>query len=181
MAHIQFDKRFIINGAGVAAVGIVVVCILKTQGFKNSIIDFFNKCKTSIFKCRNLHNQSHSHRSNSGDGVRMSSSPQRRSFTGEELMMYDGVRNERILVSLRRKVYEVEKSLYGPGETYHILAGKEASRCVAKSILDEKQTNKNWSDCTEEELHALDEHVMLYEKKYPLVGWFIPNDNFYEI
>ncbi|CCW60703.1 unnamed protein product [Phytomonas sp. EM1] len=181
MPCIHFDKRFIATYAGVAAVGVFAVCILRTKGCTNSIISFFSHCKESILrlKRKKLHDPSHSQGGNTTDGGRSLSFHQR-GYTEEELMQYDGVRNKRILVSLRRKVFEVGDSLYGPGAAYHIFAGKEASRCVAKSILDETQTNKYWADCTEEELQALDEHLALFEKKYPVVGWFIPNDNFYE-
>ncbi|EPY34796.1 hypothetical protein STCU_01306 [Strigomonas culicis] len=104
-----------------------------------------------------------------------------RGFTKEELAEYDGVKKEQIFISLKRKVYEVAPHFYGPGQSYHVFAGKEASRCLAKSQLNDAEANKYWVDCNDEELETLNEYVDLFESKYPVVGWFVPDNSFYDI
>lgn len=123
----------------------------------------------------------HGHTHTKGTGIRPVSSLPKRGYTKEELIQFDGVKNPHIFVSLKRKVYEVAPQFYGPGGPYHIFAGKEASRCLGKSQLDGKDVNKYWVDCTEEELETLDDYVETFESKYPVVGWFIPDQTFYDV
>ncbi|CAD2214900.1 hypothetical protein AGDE_12743 [Angomonas deanei] len=106
---------------------------------------------------------------------------QQKGYTKEDLAQYDGVQNPQILISLKRKVYEVDPHFYGPGQHYHCFAGREASRPLAKSQLNDAEANKYWVDCTDEELETLDEYVELFDSKYPVVGWFIPSEDFFNV
>ncbi|GAA5909350.1 cytochrome b5-like heme/steroid binding domain-containing protein [Sporobolomyces salmoneus] len=64
-------------------------------------------------------------------------------FTPEQLAKFDGKQpgeqdGGRILFAIRRKVYDVTagKSFYGPGGSYEIFAGRDASRGLAKQSFE---------------------------------------------
>ena len=66
-----------------------------------------------------------------------------RTFTPEELRPYDGTstddgRQGKILMAIRRKVYDVSSgaSFYGPGGPYATFAGRDASRGLAKQSFE---------------------------------------------
>ncbi|SCU68072.1 cytochrome b5-like Heme/Steroid binding domain containing protein, putative [Trypanosoma equiperdum] len=113
----------------------------------------------------------HCHR---GQGIRPVKPIVQRSFTADELQEYDGVRKSDVYVSVKGVVYEVAPQFYGPGQPYHIYAGREISRCLAKSDLTGDEINKDWRPgSTEEELQQLEGWVKKFESRYPVVGWFI--------
>lgn len=117
----------------------------------------------------------------SGGNIRPVSSVPKRGYTREQLAQYDGVKNERILMSVKMKVYEVAPHFYGPGQHYHIFAGTEASRALAKADLTGKYLNQYWVNCTEEELEVLEEYVEKFNLKYPVVGWYVADEAFYKV
>lgn len=57
-----------------------------------------------------------------------------RDFTIEQLRGFAGDDQAAIYISLKGNVYDVTsaKDLYGPGQTYHCMAGREATRALAK-------------------------------------------------
>ncbi|KAG5494035.1 hypothetical protein JKF63_01869 [Porcisia hertigi] len=114
-------------------------------------------------------------------GIRPVSSIVKKGYTREQLSQYDGVKNERIFMSVKMKVYEVAPHYYGPGQHYHVFAGTEASRALAKADLTGKYLNQYWVNCTEEELDVLEEYVEKFNSKYPIVGWYVPDDQFYKV
>ncbi|KPA82389.1 putative mitochondrial hypothetical protein [Leptomonas pyrrhocoris] len=116
-----------------------------------------------------------------GSGIRPVSNIPKKGYTREQLEQYDGVKNERILMSVKMKVYEVAPHFYGPGQHYHIFAGTEASRALAKADLTGKYLNQYWVNCTEEELEVLEEYVEKFNLKYPVVGWYVPDEAFYKV
>jgi hypothetical protein len=64
------------------------------------------------------------------------------------------------------------KDFYGPGGGYHIFAGKDASRALAKSSLDPSDAdNTSIDDLTQAERSTLDEWAQSYADKYDLVGF----------
>lgn len=179
------DKRkAVIAGVAVGAVGLSILCFLVSRRFSRGSGGSEHGLAPHSHNGADAHTHTHGKHNKASDvkvdGIRPVSSLPKRGYTKEELSQFDGVKNTRIFVSLKRKVYEVAPQFYGPGAAYHIFAGKEASRCLAKSLLDGKDANKNWVDCTEEELETLDEYVEKFESKYPVVGWFIPDSSFYE-
>lgn len=117
----------------------------------------------------------------SGAGIRPVSSIVKKGYTREQLAQYDGVKNERIFMSVKMKVYEVAPHFYGPGQHYHVFAGTEASRALAKADLTGKYLNQYWVNCSEEELEVLEEYVEKFNSKYPIVGWYVPDDQFYKV
>ncbi|KAG5468350.1 hypothetical protein LSCM1_02330 [Leishmania martiniquensis] len=116
-----------------------------------------------------------------GSGIRPVTSIVKKGYTREQLSQYDGVKNERIFISVKMKVYEVAPHFYGPGQHYHVFAGTEASRALAKSDLTGKYLNQYWVNCSEEELEVLEEYVEKFNSKYPVVGWYVPDDQFYKV
>ena len=94
---------------------------------------------------------------------------QLRPFTGEQ----DGGRGH-ILVAISGKVYDVTKrgrSFYGPGGGYHVFAGRDASRGLAKMSLEtEDVDNPHVDDLTLSEVDTLGDWARKFEAKYPVVG-----------
>jgi membrane-associated progesterone receptor component len=84
-----------------------------------------------------------------------------------------------IYVGIKGKVVDVSfggKEFYGPGETYHIFAGIDASRALAKmSFNEEDLKNSSIDDLTPEQLKVLDdwEKKFITTKKYPVVGTIV--------
>ncbi|NCF40367.1 MAG: hypothetical protein GWP75_09650, partial [Planctomycetia bacterium] len=70
-----------------------------------------------------------------------------RDFTLEQLKKFNGVVTEddkfnpdagKIYISLKGEVYDVTAAanMYGPGASYHLFAGRDASRALAKMSFD---------------------------------------------
>lgn len=126
------------------------------------------------------------------------SNPKRdRVFTRAELKLYRGVRpaqtsegsadstapasvsdrvDPEILLAVKGNVYDVSyggTEHYGPGGSYHLFAGIDASRALAKMSFEAEDVNSSdLSDLTEEQLKILDDWEEKFQKKrlYPLVG-----------
>jgi membrane-associated progesterone receptor component len=109
--------------------------------------------------------------------------PASRTFTREELKDYKGTQpvpegrvDAPIYVGAAGKVFDVSfggKEFYGEGGPYHLFAGLDASRALARmSFVPEDVNNPNISDLTEKELKVLNDWVDKFEnaKKYPIVG-----------
>lgn len=185
-------KKTVVIIAAVTSVGAVVATsyyLLETKGYRTVLVDKLHEWKEDMMANgarRRGSSVSSSPRGKpsvapNADGIRPVSTIVKRGYTKEDLAQFDGVKNPRILVSLKRKVYEVSPHFYGPQGHYHCFAGKEASRPLAKSQLHDKEANKYWVDCTEEELDTLDEYVAKFDSKYPVVGWFVPDQSFYDV
>lgn len=104
------------------------------------------------------------------------SSPALRNFTLEELSEFNGAdANKPVLVSLLSDVYDVSADFfeYKPGGLFHVLAGRDASRAVARmSLVDDEARNTELSDLTTTHIESLTEwvHKFKNEKQYPKVG-----------
>ncbi|KAF4695500.1 Membrane-associated progesterone receptor component 1 [Perkinsus olseni] len=96
--------------------------------------------------------------------------PARDGWTANELRVYDGSDNTPILIGVKDKVYNVwtKADLYGPGGGYHIFAGRDASRLLAKGIL--KDSEDNGEALTKQEMNQLDDWAQMFESKYSCVG-----------
>uniref|UniRef100_A0A0A9XA70 Putative steroid-binding protein 3 n=1 Tax=Lygus hesperus TaxID=30085 RepID=A0A0A9XA70_LYGHE len=165
-------------GAGALALLMCYMC--KKYGWcekiRMQLMKCYNKTKAKLLQFRDC-----ATKSASVSEIRPVEPIVQRGYTKEELAMYDGIHNQHILVSLKRKVYEVGHQFYGAGEDYHVFAGKDVSRCMAKATLAESEMNKDWINCTEEELQRLEEYVRRFDSKYPVVGWFLPDNTFYQV
>lgn len=75
-------------------------------------------------------------------------------------------------------MFDVEsaRDLYGPGASYHVFAGRNATYGLATSSLDSKKLNGDISTVSEMEK---DTHLQWYNKynsKYPVAGFLVPDD-----
>jgi predicted heme/steroid binding protein len=98
-----------------------------------------------------------------------------RGYTLEELATFNGCQGGPIFVGLEGVVFQVAPQFYGPGEAYHMFAGREATRALAKSQLDTDLLNVvDWAaGLTECEKKTLQEWVERFKQKYPVVGWVV--------
>lgn len=107
--------------------------------------------------------------------------PTEREWTLAELAPFTGAQDPPpgrthapILVSVRGIVYDVSfggVDFYGPGNTYNLFAGVDASRALAKMSFDKEDVaSDNLEDLEEKQLKVLDEWAALFAKKYPIVG-----------
>ena len=71
-------------------------------------------------------------------------------------------------------VYDVslKPEFYGEGSSYHVFAGKEATRGLAKSSVDplDLQPFGKFDDLDEKHSKTLTDWEALYKKKYPIIG-----------
>eukprot|EP00606_Chrysophyceae_sp_TOSAG23-5_P000206 GSChrysophyteH2.ASY1.ANO1.795.1 assembled CDS len=104
-----------------------------------------------------------------------------RDFTIEQLRVFDGrpvvspPEPGPIYISLRGNVYDVTSAadFYGPGQAYHCMAGREASRALAKlSFEEEDLSSTDLSDLGPFARETLDgwEEKFIHYKSYPVVG-----------
>eukprot|EP00602_Paraphysomonas_sp_CaronLab_P005371 CAMPEP_0185020740 /NCGR_PEP_ID=MMETSP1103-20130426/3385_1 /TAXON_ID=36769 /ORGANISM="Paraphysomonas bandaiensis, Strain Caron Lab Isolate" /LENGTH=357 /DNA_ID=CAMNT_0027551827 /DNA_START=13 /DNA_END=1086 /DNA_ORIENTATION=- len=121
-----------------------------------------------------------------------------RVFTLSELRQYTGDKtaedestggtssgriHQEILMAVKGKVYDVSfggTDMYGPGCPYHLFAGRDASRALAKmSFNPEDIETRDLSDLTAEQLKVLDDwdDKFANKKKYPVVGRLVGGDS----
>jgi predicted heme/steroid binding protein len=181
------QKAIIVAVVSAAAVTVSVVYVLHKRGFTKKLEMMGHRWGVALKKRMSSSTEegggsaSGSGPAAAGSGIRPVSNIPKKGYTREQLAQYDGVKNERILMSVKMKVYEVSPHFYGPGQHYHIFAGAEASRALAKADLTGKYLNQYWANCTEEELEVLEEYVDKFNLKYPVVGWYVPDEAFYKV
>lgn len=95
-------------------------------------------------------------------------------WTEEDLAPYDGTRDEDgpILFAADGKVFNVYKGrhFYGPGCEYHVFAGKDATRLLAKGILEEETEEEKKKPLNLADRAALAGWMWTFEGKYDVVG-----------
>ncbi|KAF9402477.1 hypothetical protein BGZ94_004899, partial [Podila epigama] len=77
-----------------------------------------------------------------------------RIFTFAELAKHDGTdAAQPIYVAIKGSVFDVstKKEMYGPGAGYHVFAGKDASRALAKQSLKPEDCVPEIADLNAEE------------------------------
>ncbi|XP_053568413.1 neudesin [Bombina bombina] len=98
-----------------------------------------------------------------------------RLFTDEDLASHNGDKDDQpIYMAVKGSVFDVTsgKQFYGKGAPYNALAGKDATRGVAKMSLEPADLTYDTTGLSEEELKSLDEiFENVYKKKYPIVGY----------
>ncbi|XP_078443853.1 membrane-associated progesterone binding protein 2 [Wolffia australiana] len=90
-----------------------------------------------------------------------------------ELRAYDGSDEEKpIYVAVKGIVYDVTsgKGFYGPGGSYSVFAGRDASRALGKMSKNEDDVCGDLDGLSEKELGILDDWVKKFQAKYPVVG-----------
>ena len=91
-----------------------------------------------------------------------------------ELVRYDGTRGAEspILLAADGKVFNVSlaRRLYGPGGEYAVMAGRDATRLLARNSLDEPPHADGHSELSLAERASLAAWVFSLEQKYDTVG-----------
>ncbi|CAB3985847.1 Membrane-associated progesterone receptor component 2 [Paramuricea clavata] len=111
------------------------------------------------------------------EGERRFSLPpmKKRDFTAKELLEFDGIKSERVLLAVCGKVFDVTKgkSFYGPGGPYSAFAGHDASRGLATfsaEVSAVKEEYDDLSDLNSMQLESLREWEMQFMERYEHVG-----------
>jgi hypothetical protein len=92
----------------------------------------------------------------------------------EELKQYDGTvdGNGPLLMAVKGDVFNVCKgrNFYGPGGEYHIMAGRDATRFLAKNRLEEESEDERRVELNIAERANLEAWYWTIKNKYPRVG-----------
>ncbi|CAI9274891.1 LOW QUALITY PROTEIN: probable steroid-binding protein 3 [Lactuca sativa] len=94
-------------------------------------------------------------------------------LTLDQLKQYDGTDpSNPIYIGVKGRIFDVStaKSFYGPGGSYAMFAGKDASRALAKMSKNDEDVIGSLHGLTEKELGILDDWEKKFEAKYPIVG-----------
>jgi hypothetical protein len=85
-----------------------------------------------------------------------------------------------VFVAIRGAIFDVSsrRDMYGvKGQGYNVLAGRDASRALAKHALDEATCNNpNIDDLTKGELDALESWEGSFKQKYNVVGYVVADE-----
>uniref|UniRef100_A0A6B2LRN0 Cytochrome b5 heme-binding domain-containing protein n=1 Tax=Arcella intermedia TaxID=1963864 RepID=A0A6B2LRN0_9EUKA len=92
-----------------------------------------------------------------------------RTFTKQDLSQH--THPPTIYLAIKGKVFDVSQAhaLYGPGGTYHLFAGTDATRRLAKLHLA-KDFPDDGAELTPKEQKILGEWYEMFIKKYPILG-----------
>lgn len=75
------------------------------------------------------------------------------------------------LVAILGKIYDVTKNdVYAPGKGYNVFTGRDASRALAKSSLEESDCVDDIEGLTDEELTTLKDWNTFFSYRYNVVG-----------
>ncbi|RCI09088.1 hypothetical protein L249_5063 [Ophiocordyceps polyrhachis-furcata BCC 54312] len=89
----------------------------------------------------------------------------------EQLAKATGVDGSTCYVAIKGKVYDVTgNKAYQPGGSYHVFAGKDASRALAKSSTKAEDVSAEWRDLDDKEKTVLDDWITFFSKRYNVVG-----------
>ncbi|KAG1691381.1 hypothetical protein DVH05_027043 [Phytophthora capsici] len=99
----------------------------------------------------------------------------RRFFTPEELLPFNGEDGQPIYIAVLDEVYDVsrKRDFYGPGEGYHLFAGRDASRALAKMSFEKEDLDSDdLSDLSFMDKETLNDWVTKFSvyNSYPNVG-----------
>ncbi|POR39162.1 hypothetical protein TPAR_00632 [Tolypocladium paradoxum] len=89
----------------------------------------------------------------------------------DELAKANGVDGGECYVAIKGKVYDVTgNKAYQPGGSYHVFAGKDASKALGKTSTKPEDVQADWSDLDEKEKGVLNDWVTFFSKRYNIVG-----------
>jgi len=95
-------------------------------------------------------------------------------WTLDELKYYDGSNDLKgpLLIAVDGGVYNCHKGrhFYGPGCEYHIFAGRDATRLLAKGVLEEETAESVEKPLSYVERAALAGWLLTFKAKYEFVG-----------
>ncbi|KAL8771103.1 MAG: hypothetical protein Q9209_003274 [Squamulea sp. 1 TL-2023] len=74
-------------------------------------------------------------------------------------------------VAIKGTVFDVSgNTAYAPEGSYHIFAGKDASRALALSSLKAEDCRPDWEDLADDKKKVLDDWFTFFSKRYNIVG-----------
>ncbi|KAF7954296.1 hypothetical protein EAE96_005425 [Botrytis aclada] len=89
----------------------------------------------------------------------------------EELAKCNGFDSDKCYVAIKGKVYDVTgNKAYLPGGAYHVFAGHDASRALAKTSTKADDVSSEWFDLDDKEKGVLDDWNTFFSKRYNVVG-----------
>ncbi|EED79913.1 predicted protein, partial [Postia placenta Mad-698-R] len=94
-------------------------------------------------------------------------------ITLEELKQYDGSDPSKpIYVAIKGTVFDVshKRDTYGPGKSYNLFTGKDASRALGMSSLKEEDAISDYSTLSEADTKTLNDWHSFFSKRYNIVG-----------
>ncbi|RLV87702.1 putative steroid-binding protein 3 [Meyerozyma sp. JA9] len=105
-------------------------------------------------------------------------------FTRSQLSLYDGKSKPLVYVGIRGYVFDVtpNKASYGPGKSYNVFVGKDATRLLALNklkVTGDITDSNTWSTegLTEKQLEAVDKWMEYFKKRYKIVGLVVAHEN----
>lgn len=104
-------------------------------------------------------------------------------FTRSQLSLYDGVSKPLAYVGIRGYIFDVTPNLasYGPGKSYNIFVGKDATRLLGTNKLrygDGVDELNTWSThgFTEKQQEAVDKWMDFFKKRYKIIGLVVSHE-----
>ncbi|KAI5279962.1 hypothetical protein KEM54_003886 [Ascosphaera aggregata] len=93
-------------------------------------------------------------------------------ITVEELAQCDGSDPSRpTYVAIKGVVFDVSRNpMYKSDGSYHLFAGKDASRGLACSSLKAEDARPEWYDLSDSQKKTLQEWFIFFKKRYNIVG-----------
>ncbi|XP_046853982.1 membrane-associated progesterone receptor component 2-like [Xenia sp. Carnegie-2017] len=154
------------------------------MGIVNQVTGFFSTIPPSVqiifivlcvFVIRKLLKSRTSNIESENEGQSSLPPLKKRDFTVDELLEFDGLKNERVLLAVCGKVFDVSKgkSFYGPGGPYAVFGGHDASRGLATFSADSSavmDVYDDLSDLNSMQLDSLREWEMQFMERYDHVG-----------
>uniref|UniRef100_A0AC35TPA8 Cytochrome b5 heme-binding domain-containing protein n=1 Tax=Rhabditophanes sp. KR3021 TaxID=114890 RepID=A0AC35TPA8_9BILA len=95
-------------------------------------------------------------------------------LTKEQLSLFDGSRPSKpVCLAILGRIYDVSRGIkhYGPGGSYHPLAGKDATRAFVTGDLTEDGLIDDIEGLNDQDLLSIFDWIKFYEKDYKLVGY----------
>ena len=99
--------------------------------------------------------------------------PKSTPFTPAHLLQFRGQSpTTPLYIGIKGLVYDVsgKRDMYGPGASYHVLTGRDASRALGRSSLKQEDVEADDGVLTADERKVLDEWEAFFRKRYPIVG-----------
>ncbi|KAI0143069.1 cytochrome b5-like heme/steroid binding domain-containing protein [Xylariaceae sp. FL1272] len=92
-------------------------------------------------------------------------------ITLEELAQANGLPGNKAYVAIKGKVYDVTgKDMYQQGGSYHVFAGKDASRALAMTSTKPEDVQPEWKDLDDQKKGVLNDWVTFFSNRYNIVG-----------
>ncbi|SZF01308.1 unnamed protein product [Blumeria hordei] len=82
-----------------------------------------------------------------------------------------GVQSNLCYVAIKGKVFDVSgNKAYLPDGSYHVFAGRDASRALARTSVKIEDVRPEWEDLDAKEKKTLDDWMIFFSKRYNVVG-----------